>query len=299
MKDFTGTEDEKLKIAVLSGKGGTGKTLVSVNLAAVSGFSTYVDCDVEEPDGHIFFKPEIEEEIDVSVKIPVVDNNLCTGCMECVNFCNFNALAYTKSGLLVFEDICHSCGGCVLLCPEKALVEKDRHVGTVSAGMSEDVLVTTGTLDIGKASGIPVISKLLEISERDDGRDIFIDCPPGSSCAVMESIKDADYCVLVVEPTVFGVHNFKMVLELVELFNKPYGIIINKYVDSDNPADRFMKEAQMDVLTHIPYDGELGEMNSRGLVVSRENPKYENIFKDILKKIMKEARSEAASHTKR
>lgn len=288
-----------MKIAVLSGKGGTGKTLVSVNLAAMSGFSTYVDCDVEEPDGHIFFKPEIDGEIEVSIKIPVVDNNLCTGCMECVDFCNFNALAHTKSGLLIFEDICHSCGGCVLLCPEKALEEKDRHVGTVSIGMSEDVLVATGTLDIGRASGIPIISKLLETSEKDDNRNVFIDCPPGSSCAVMESIKEVDYCILVVEPTVFGVHNFQMVLELVKLFKKPYGIIINKYVDSDNPADRFMKENRLDVLAHIPYDEELGKINSRGMIVSRENPKYGNIFKDILKKIMKEARSETASHTKR
>ncbi len=288
-----------MKIAILSGKGGTGKTLVSVNLAQAAGTSAYIDCDVEEPDGHIFFKPEITNEFDVTVKIPVVDNNLCTGCKKCVEFCNFNALAYVKSGLLVFEDICHSCGGCVLLCPENALTEKDRHVGTVRTGFSGDVEVVTGTLDIGRASGIPVISRLLEETEKYDDRDVFIDCPPGSSCAVMESIKDADYCLLVVEPTVFGVHNFKMVLELVKLFDKPFGIIVNKYINSDNPADKFLKQNDMYVLTHIPYDEELGEMNSRGIIVARENSKYLNIFKDIYKKVIKEARSEAASNIKR
>lgn len=299
MKGFTDAGCNKLKIAILSGKGGTGKTLVSVNLAHAAGTSAYIDCDVEEPDGHIFFKPEITGEFDVFVKMPVVDNSLCTGCKECVDFCNFNALAYAKSGLLIFEDICHSCGGCTLLCPEKALHEVDKHVGVVHTGKSGDVSVATGTLDIGVPSGIPVIARLMEESEKYKDMDIFIDCPPGSSCAVMESIKDADYCILVVEPTIFGVHNFKMVMELVKLFNKPYGIIINKHIDSDNPADKFLKDNNMDVLTHIPYDEELGDMNSRGKIVAKESTKYMKMFKDIYEKINKEANSEAASNIKR
>jgi MinD superfamily P-loop ATPase len=124
MPDFTGTGTINMRIAVLSGKGGTGKTLVSVNLAAAAKASTYIDCDVEEPNGHLFFKPEGVQVEEISVKIPKVDNELCNGCRKCVEFCKFNALAYIKNKLIVFDDVCHSCGGCILVCPERALTEK-------------------------------------------------------------------------------------------------------------------------------------------------------------------------------
>ena len=202
-----------MRVAVLSGKGGTGKTLVSTNLAAVLKKSVYVDGDVEEPNGHLFFKPRSIENKKVKVKIPVVDNDRCTACRECVEFCRFNALALVANKLIVFEDICHSCGGCVRLCPENALSEKDKVIGEIKIGTSGGVKVYSGILNTGEVSGVPVIDGLLEgIKDEDD--PILIDCPPGSACIVMESIRDADYCILVAEPTLFGLHNLKMVYEL-------------------------------------------------------------------------------------
>ena len=192
-----------MRIAVLSGKGGTGKTLVSVNLAAAAKRCTYIDCDVEEPNGYLFFKPKDVTEEEIPVKIPKVDGTLCNGCRKCVDFCKYNALAYIKDKPIIFEDICHSCGGCILLCPEKALTEKEKVIGKVQKGTSDQVTVYTGILNPGEPSGIPIIKKLLEENIPEIKKTTFIDCPPGSACIVMESIKDADYCILVAEPTLF------------------------------------------------------------------------------------------------
>lgn len=284
-----------MKIAVLSGKGGTGKTLVSVNLAAVAKTSTYIDCDVEEPNGHLFFKPKdiIEEEI--SVKIPKVDGNLCSGCRRCVEFCKFNALAYIKEKLIVFEDICHSCGGCILLCPEKALTEKEKVIGRVQKGTSEQVTVYTGILNPGEPSGIPIIKKLLDENEHERSKTIFIDCPPGSACIVMESIKDADYCILVAEPTLFGVHNLNMVYELVKLFNKPFGVVLNKCLDGENPSEQFCIEKGIRILGRIPFDYELGSLNSNAEIAVRKSEKYRTIFSSLLEDVEKEVHHETTS----
>ena len=171
-----------MKIAVLSGKGGTGKTLVSVNLAVEAKESTYIDCDVEEPNGHLFFKPDDIQEEEIKVKIPIVDDKLCNGCRKCVDFCKFNALAYINSKLIVFEEVCHSCDGCTIICPEKAITEKEKVIGKVQKGISDKVLVYTGMMNTGEASGIPIIKKLLDENKQDKNKLIFIDCPPGSAC---------------------------------------------------------------------------------------------------------------------
>lgn len=154
-------EANNLKIAVLSGKGGTGKTLISVNLAAVAEKSVYIDCDVEEPNGYLFFKPEDVCEEEIKIKIPAVDDKLCSGCRKCVDFCKFNALAFIKNMPFVFDEVCHSCGGCILFCPQKALFEKEKAIGKMQKGISEKVTVNTGILNTGEASGIPIIKKLL------------------------------------------------------------------------------------------------------------------------------------------
>ena len=154
-----------MKIAVLSGKGGTGKTLVSVNLAAIAKASTYIDCDVEEPNGHLFFKPEGVQVKEISVKIPKVDHELCNGCRKCVDFCNFNALAYIKNKLIVFDDVCHSCGGCILVCPVRALSEKAKVIGKVQKGVSGEVVVWTGVLNTGEAIYSDYFFKKPQISQ--------------------------------------------------------------------------------------------------------------------------------------
>lgn len=285
-----------MKIAVLSGKGGTGKTLVSVNLAAASDQAVYVDCDVEEPNGHLFFKPQNLRTEKVTIPIPKVDESLCNGCRQCVDFCKFNALAYIATSLVIFEDICHSCGGCVTICPQKALSEKKKEIGEVNKGTSGNVTVLSGMMNIGEASGIPIIKKLLQTEGLEDSL-VVIDCPPGSACTVMESIKDADYCILVAEPSIFGAHNLNLVVELVRLFNKPHGVILNKCLDGINPSEEYCKENGLHILGSLPYDKELGTMNATGLVAVRESLRYREIFAGLLQAIGQEVGHEATSNT--
>lgn len=279
-----------MKIAVLSGKGGTGKTLISVNMAAVLQKSVYIDCDVEEPNGHLFFKPVDVRSEKVSVKIPVADDNLCNGCRKCVDFCKYNALVYVNDRLMVFEDICHSCGGCVLLCPERALSERDKVIGEVRGGVSENVTIISGVLNTGEVSGTPIIKELISRISREE-RPVIIDCPPGSACIVMESIKDADYCILVAEPTLFGVHNLDMVCELVRLFDKPYGVIVNKCMDGENPAEEYCVKNGIRILGKIPYDEELGRLNSNGLIAAWESKRYRELFKSLYQKVAGEVQA--------
>jgi MinD superfamily P-loop ATPase len=288
-----------MKIAVLSGKGGTGKTLVAVNLAALSPGSIYADCDVEEPNGYLYFKPQDVQSKPVTVKIPQVNSALCDSCRKCVDFCKFNALAWIKEKVIVFDEICHSCGGCIILCPPKAITERDKEIGQIEKGLSGRVQVITGILNPGEASGVPIIEKTLQ-NLKEISQNVFIDCPPGSACIVMESIKDADYCLLVAEPTVFGVHNLDMVKELVELFHRPYGVVLNKCLEEkDNPAEEFCLKNQIKILAKIPFDLELGVLNSNGQIVALEHPKFQNLFMELLQTVEKEVRHETTSNIER
>ena len=276
-----------MRIAVLSGKGGTGKTLVSVNLACAAEKAVYVDCDVEEPNGHLFLKPEITEKQSVTVTVPEMDMSKCTGCRKCVDFCKYNALALLKDKLMIFYEVCHSCGGCILFCPEKALSKKQREIGTIEAGISGGVTVLTGCLNTGEVSGVPIIKGLMEKLPKQD--IIVIDCPPGSACIVMESIREADFCVLVAEPTLFGAHNLAMVYDLVKLFDKPFGVVLNKCLPGENPSEKFCSENKINILTEIPYDEKLGMLNSKGLVAVRESDQYRKLFQKLLENISKGA----------
>ena len=276
-----------MKIAVLSGKGGTGKTFVSVNLACAADKAAYVDCDVEEPNGHLFLNPEITGRFPVSVTVPQVDEGKCTACRKCVDFCKYNALALIKNKLMTFYEVCHSCGGCILFCPEKALTEKERTIGTIEEGMSGDVAVFTGCLNTGEVSGVPIIKGLM--AKLPEQGPVVIDCPPGSACVVMESIRTADFCVLVAEPTLFGVHNLSMVYELVKLFHKPFGVVLNKCLPGENPAQQFCLDHKINILAPIPFDEELGRLNSKGHIAVRENKQYRELFQKLLKTLEKEA----------
>ncbi|MBS4534156.1 ATP-binding protein [Clostridium sp. D2Q-14] len=276
-----------MKIAVLSGKGGTGKTLLSVNLASVADNAEYIDCDVEEPNGYLFFKPENIEIEKVNVKIPEVNQELCNGCRKCVDFCKYNALAYINEKLVIFDDICHSCSGCTLFCPQNALTEKEKNIGEIQRGISNGINITTGIMNTGEASGTSIIKNILK--EDFNKKDItIIDSPPGSACIVMETIKDVDYCILVAEPTLFGVHNLNMVHELVNLFGKSYGVVLNKDFDGKNPAEDFCLDNNIKILGRIPFDSELGKINSEGIIAARENEKYKKIFSNILQRVIKE-----------
>ena len=284
--------ESRLKIAVLSGKGGTGKTLVSVNLAYTPKKALYLDCDVEEPNGHLFFKPDNLTKEDVSVKIPYVNDYLCNGCRKCVDFCKFNALAYINNKVKVFSEVCHSCGGCMEICPESAISEINKSIGKIEKGNLEDVTVVSGILNTGEASGVPIIKAMIE-DENINEQVTIVDCPPGSACIVMESIKDADYCLLVAEPTLFGSHNLKMVYDLVRLFKKPFGVVLNKTQDGFNPSKEFCENNKIKILSEIPFDVELGKLNSDGKIVSKENRSYHDLFAKLLTDITKEAQNEA------
>lgn len=270
-----------MKIACLSGKGGAGKTLVAVNLAAVAESATYIDCDVEEPNGRLFLKPHIIKEVTVSSLLPEFDTEKCTGCKKCVQFCRFHALMYIRENPVVFSEVCHSCGGCKLVCPEGAISEKEKPVGMLEIGNHDNIHVVTGILNPGEASGVPVIREALKMV---DGLSI-IDCPPGSACSVMECVTDADYCILVVEPTAFGFHNFKMVYELVTLLGKKCGIVVNKQDNLYEPFEKFCRENHLSVLARIPYDPEIAYLVAEGQIACKKNKRAYSIFSELLDKI--------------
>lgn len=299
MPGFTGMRQNSATIAVLSGKGGTGKTLVSVNLAAAAEKAAYVDCDVEEPNGHLFFQPEIRNEEVVSLKIPVIDESRCTGCRACVDFCRFNALAFIKGKPFVFPSVCHSCGGCALVCPSGAIRETGKPVGVVRRGISGGVTVHTGALNPGEASGVPLIRRLLRQSEQEPLPLRIIDCPPGSACAVMESIQDADYCLIVTEPTIYGAHNLAMVHELVTLFQKPYGVVLNKCSDGDNRSEEYCLKHGVPVIGRIAFSPQLGMLASEGKIAARESAEYAGLFRDLLNTVIGEVRNEETSASQR
>ena len=189
---------------------------------------------------------------------------------------------------MIFHEVCHACGGCVLFCPMKALREKQREIGYVEDGTSRNVTMISGCLNTGEVSGVPIIKMIME---RLPSKGIaVIDCPPGSACLVMESIQGSDYCVLVAEPTLFGAHNLEMVYDLVKLFQKPFGVVLNKYLDHENPSEQFCQAHHIPMLASIPYDSVLGRMNANGLVAVRENVDYKALFQQLLEKIQGEAK---------
>lgn len=278
-----------MKIAILSGKGGTGKTFVSVNLAEAAPSAFYLDCDVEEPNGHLFFKPDHVKTIPVYKKLPVFQEDKCNGCRKCIDFCRFNALAFIGKKPKVFPDICHSCGGCSYICPENAVTEEKHQIGHVECGEHGNVKVVTGVLNIGEASGVGVIKEVLRQAEGYKDENVIIDCPPGSACTVMESIEQSDYCIMVAEPTVFGLHNFEMVHELVRLLGKPYGVIINKAPEEETAMDIYCKENDIQVLCRIPYSSKTASLGAKAKIMSEEDEEMKIMFKDLFSKVMKEA----------
>lgn len=270
-----------MKIACLSGKGGAGKTFVAVNLATVAGNATYIDCDVEAPNGHLFFKPEGITRSPVSTTVPAFDPQRCNGCKACVTACQFHALVYIKEKPMIFAEACHSCGACTLVCPTDAVAEIPKSIGVIETGHHGDVTVVTGWLNTGEASGVPIIKAALAHS----GDTTVLDCPPGSACAVMETIMDADYCLLVAEPTAFGFHNIQMVHQLATLLHKPCGLVINKETTPYPPLEAFCDQNNLPILARIPYDATLSQRIGQGELVSETTAQAHQRFTAILQQI--------------
>ncbi|MBC8233729.1 4Fe-4S binding protein, partial [bacterium] len=223
----TKTENHQLTIAIASGKGGTGKTLVATSLALASDEDIqFLDCDVEEPNAYVFLKPQLQNTIPVMLPLPQIDLEKCTGCGKCAEFCEYNALAVVKDKALVFSELCHSCGGCLLVCPEDAISETTRQIGVVEVGESYGMPVIDGVLDVGEAIAPPIINAVK--AQAKPNLITIIDSPPGTACPMIEAVKGSDYCVLVTEPTPFGYHDLILAIGVVRELDVPCGVIINR-----------------------------------------------------------------------
>jgi len=253
----------KLNVAVLSGKGGTGKTTVSVNLALALN-ANYIDADVEEPNGFLFLKPEIFETEDVLVEYPIIDKNKCTLCGECVRTCQFNALAKTKDEIILFQKLCHSCGACQISCKFKAIEYGKREIGKIEKGKGKNINCSRGILNIGEPMAVPVIKELLNNLPSEVN---IIDCPPGTSCNVVNVLKYIDGAVLVTEPSEFGLHDLKMAMELVKTFDIPFGIIINKDDGKENIIKSYCRKENIRIIGTVPYNKDTAYLYSKGEIL--------------------------------
>jgi MinD superfamily P-loop ATPase len=272
-----------MKIVVLSGKGGTGKTTISTNLAINMQNAVLIDTDVEEPNSHIFLKPHIEDTISVTKEYPRVTDQ-CILCGKCGDFCRYNAILPGRNKVLIFKEMCHDCGGCQLVCPTNAIEYISRGIGNIYSGASEyGVNMKYGDLDVGEVSGVKIIEKLKELVK--DEEMVIIDAPPGTSCSTVAAATDADYAIIVSEPTPFGVSDMKMVVEMLRNMNIPFGVVVNKAGLGDEEIYRYCDEENIEILQEIPFDREIAKLYASGNILSNELQSYKEKFEAILKKI--------------
>lgn len=269
-----------MNIAILSGKGGTGKTTVSTNLALALG-ANYIDCDVEEPNGFLFLKPKVNKEEAVMVEYPIIDLDKCTGCGACVQACQFNALAKVKDDIMVFEKLCHGCGACGISCKYDAITYNKRQTGKIERGKLRDINCSRGILNISEPMAVPVIRELL--SGLPQGVNL-IDCPPGTSCNVVNSLKYANGAILVTEPSEFGLHDLKMAVELVKMYNIPFGIVINKDDRKDNIVKKYCDKENIELIGTIPYDKETAVLYSKGEILY-DDLSHKKVFDEISERV--------------
>ena len=275
-------------ISVASGKGGTGKTTISTNLALSIGNVQFFDCDVEEPDSNIFLKTDIFESEDVNVLIPDIDKEKCNYCGKCSDFCNYNALAVVKKNVLVFPDLCHSCGGCKLVCPKDAIEYKYRNIGKIDHGKKEDIDFYQGILNIGEAQAIPVLKALKK--KIDKSKNVIMDAPPGTACPVVETVETSDYCILVTEPTPFGLNDLKIAVDTVRLLGVPFGVIINRDGVGDNKVELYCQQEKIKILAKIPQSKEIAEFYSNGIPFVKKISSWDDEFKKIFTSISEEVK---------
>jgi MinD superfamily P-loop ATPase len=276
-----------MNIAIASGKGGTGKTTIATNLAWVLAGngekSRYLDCDVEEPNGHLFLKPRIETTEPAFIPVPVIDESKCDGCGRCVRFCQYKALVRLGKTVMVFNELCHGCGGCTLICPQKAITEKEKVIGTVESGTSGAVAFVHGRLNIGEAMSPPLIRQVL-LHATGDATNI-IDAPPGTSCPVIASIRNADFIVLVTEPTPFGLNDLSLALDMVQELKVPHGVAVNRAEQGNTDAREFCGKRQVAIIAEIPDDRRIAEAYSRGEILTDSFPEYREKMEDLYNRI--------------
>jgi MinD superfamily P-loop ATPase len=285
-----------MRIAVASGKGGTGKTTVAVNLAVVAreliNDVQYVDCDVEEPDGHLFLKPQIKRTTPAVVMVPVIDEARCDLCGRCAEACRFNALLVTKKNVLVFPELCHGCGACMIVCPYGAIKESTREIGVIETGsavvgkngfFNRRIDYRAGVLNVGEHMATPLVKS---VKEKTSGKSIsIIDASPGTSCPVIEAVRDCDFVVLVTEPTPFGLSDLTLAVGMTKSLGLPLGIIINRSQGIDDELMDYLTAENLTVVGEIPLKREIAEMISRGEIVVMKDESMKVLFGQIFKTI--------------
>jgi MinD superfamily P-loop ATPase len=271
-------------IAVASGKGGTGKTTVATSLASVLGsMGQLLDCDVEEPNCHIFMDPELHTSVAVNIPVPVVDTAKCSRCGKCGDVCRFSAIVLIGDEVLTFPELCHGCGGCSLLCPEHAINEGARPLGVLESGFAGPVEFVQGRLRVGEAMSPPLIRA---VKQRINPEKIsIIDAPPGASCPVITAVKGVDFIILVTEPTPFGLHDLRIAVDAVSVLGVPMGVLLNQSDIGTRDVERYCKERHIPLLMEIPHDRTIAEGYARGELLVDAAPQYRERFVDLLAKI--------------
>lgn len=272
-----------MKIAVASGKGGTGKTTVSVNLALSLENVQLIDCDVEEPDCNVYLGLHLEHVRDITIPVPHISKEKCTYCGKCADFCQFNALAIFPQSSVVFAELCHGCGGCTLICSEDAITERERAVGTLERGFLDTMEFIRGVLNIGEPMATPVIRALKQTI--DTSKRVILDSPPGNGCPVIETVSGCDFCLLVTEPTPFGLHDLKMAIKLTRVLDVPCGVVINRWGIGSAPVEEYCSKEAIPVLMKIPHDREIAELCAQGIPFVKKMPLWKEEFQRLYTRI--------------
>jgi MinD superfamily P-loop ATPase len=273
-------------ISVASGKGGTGKTLVATSLAlSLSGNYKVqlLDCDVEEPNANILLRLAINQSRPVHILIPKVDETKCTYCGKCAEVCVYNAIAVFKNKVLVFPELCHGCGACSYLCPESAITEEGREVGVVERGDSGNLELIQGKLNVGEAMAPPVIREVRKYI--DPANIVIIDVPPGTSCPVIEAVKGSDFCLLVTEPTPFGLNDLALAVEVVKKLGIPCGVVINRVGIGNQEVEQYCHREGIPILLRIPLDRNIAMLYSQGIPLIEGMPRWREEFLKLFQDI--------------
>jgi MinD superfamily P-loop ATPase len=275
-----------LIITVASGKGGTGKTTVAVNMALSLENVQLLDCDVEEPNSHILLQPTITETEPVYTKVPVISEELCVYCGKCSKFCAYNALFVAPKTVMVFSELCHSCGGCMLVCPKDAITETERQIGVIKKGEAKGVEIVYGELNVGEAMAVPLIRAVKNQMKND--KTVIIDAPPGTACSLVASVHKTDYCILVTEPTPFGLHDLKITVQVLKDLGVPMGVVINRAGIGDRKVYEYCEKEKIPLLLEIPFSKKIAELYSRGVPFVAEMPEWKEKFLEILDTIKRQ-----------